>query len=70
MSRPPSRQMGREVEITIVIKAFRGDPMPTMDRIPSSGGTDGGGGEEGEEDADQEKEEPVPPPTLEELECR
>jgi hypothetical protein len=64
MSRPPSRQMGREVEITIVITAFRGDPMPTMDRIPSSGG------EEGEEDADQEKEEPVPPPALEELECR
>ena len=67
-SRPPSRQMSQEVEITILIKAFRGDPLPTLDRIPSSPSSKGEG--EGEEEELEEQEEPTPPPSLEELECR
>jgi hypothetical protein len=72
-SRPPSRQMSQQVEISILITAFRGDPLPNLERTPSSDRSDkadddGGAEEEGKQE--EETEEQTPPPSLEELECR
>lgn len=59
-------QLSKDVEITIVVKAFRGDPLPVHEKTIQIKGEEGQEEKEGDKEAD---EEDAPPPSLEELEC-
>ena len=68
--------MQRDVEVTILIKAFRGDPLPEVEKtLNKAGDGEGGEGEEGGEGGEgaeggEGEDPPPPPPTLEEMDVR